>query len=62
MDLARVVTAVVVGVVTGIVVYLVGLLLVEVNVENVGNFVKEVSGLLGLLAGLGYLLTGRRAV
>ncbi len=62
MDLQRIVVSVVVGVVTGLVVYLIGLVLVEVNVESVGDFVKGVAPLLGLLAGVFYMLTGRRAV
>ncbi len=59
---SRILTAVVVGVVTAIVVYLVGLVLVEVNVESIGSFVKNISGLLGLLAAIYYFVTGRRAV
>ncbi len=62
MDLQRILVSVIVGVVTGLVVFLVGLVLVEVNVESVGNFVKGVAPLLGFLAGAFYFVTGRRAV
>lgn len=59
---SRALMAVVVGVVTGLIVYVIGLVLIEVDVESVGNFVKNIAGLLGLLAGIFYFVTGRRAV
>lgn len=62
MDLARILSAIVVGIVTGLIVYIIGLVLVELNLDAIGTFVKSIAGLLGLLAAVYYAVTGRRAV
>lgn len=62
--LSRAVIAIVVGVLAGLLTALVGLLLVEVGVETVGAFVRNISWLVGLLVGLYYFFvySDRRTV
>lgn len=57
--LKRVLLAVLVGIVAALVTLLVGHILVEVGVEQIGAFVKGVAVLVGLIAGVWYFLTGQ---
>lgn len=59
--LTRLVLSVVVGIVTAIVIYLLGVVLIEVDAESVGNFFKNVAGILGLLAGIWYFFVGNNS-
>jgi glutamate mutase epsilon subunit len=55
----QVILAIVVGIVTAIVVALIGVVLVEVGVEQIGNFVKGVAAVVGILAGIWYFFTNQ---
>lgn len=57
--LSRAILAIIVGVVTAIVVAVIGLILVKIGLEQIGSFIKGISGLIGLLAGLWYFVTGQ---
>ena len=55
----RIVLAVIVGVVVAVLVGLLGTALIELtSADGVGSFLKGVSGLLGLVAGLWYFFQG----
>ena len=59
----RLVIAIIIGIVTALVVYLIGLLVALLPVvAPVGNFLKSVSGLFGLIAGIYWLVTNRALV
>lgn len=55
----QVVLAIVVGIVTAIVVALLGTVLVEVGVVTIGNFLKGIATVLGILAAVWYFFTNR---
>ena len=57
--LKQLVLAVVVGVITALVVALVGVILVEVGVVQIGNFVKGAATIVGILAAVWYFFTNR---
>lgn len=57
--LSRIALAVVVGVITALVVALIGYILVEVGLVSIGGFVKGISALVGLLAGVWFFFTGQ---
>lgn len=57
--LKRIALSVIVGVVTALVVALIGVVLVEVHVENIGAFVKGAAPVVGILAGFWYFFTGQ---
>lgn len=50
--LSRIINAVIVGLVVFIALVLIGLLLIEVGLEDVGGFLRSVAGLVGVLAAL----------
>ena len=64
MDLLkRIVIAIIIGIVTALVVYLIGLLVALLPVVGVvGEFLKNVSGLFGLIAGIYYFVTNKTLV
>lgn len=56
----RVLIAVLVGIVVGIVIYVIGMAIALVpGVAVIGEFLKAVSWLLGLAAGIWYYISGR---
>ena len=56
--LRRVILSIIVAVVTGIVVMLIGYGLIEAGVAEVGNFLRGVAVLLGILGGVWYYFVG----
>lgn len=57
--LSKVAMSVVVGVITALVTALIGIVLVSVGVHDIGEFVKGIAPLVGLLAGVWYFFTNR---
>lgn len=57
--LRQLILAVCVGVVTAIVVALIGVVLVMAHLVEVGNFVKGISAIVGLIAGVWYFFTNQ---
>ena len=51
--------AILVGVITGIITAVIGYLLVELHLVTVGNFVRSIAVLVGVVAAIYYYLTNR---
>lgn len=62
MNLMRILAAIAIGIITWAVVYLIGGLLQELDLESIGSAVKGVAFLVGLAAGIYHLATGKTVV